>query len=456
MKNHLRNYVTSALLLLPVSAAMLGAPSAAMAQPATPELGSLNVTADAGLRPGSRLTFRLTGTPRARATIRIRGLRDLISLRETTPGVFVGGYTVKRNDRLDGDTEVRASLRHGNRVVSAAYDLDETMTAVIAPAPAPVPAPVPVAVPVPQPLRIERFGMAPVERIEPGAELVFALEGQPGATVSVDLPGVDTDVRMRETRPGFYEGSYTLRRADNLNPNRPFVATLRLGDRFVTSNLNMLAARPAADNRQSPDNRPPSLVNMSPRDGEAVAGGPPVHITANFQDYGGSGVDPASVQIVVSGRNVTRESQINRDALSFRGVLPPGRHTVDVTARDQAGNAVRQGWSFDVVAAAPVNVPITILNHGNNGQIGQGPTRVEGRTVPNANVAVNVSAVAPIGGVLNISQELLSQNVQADANGNFAFTFVPQFPVPGTRYDITLVSTRGNLRDDHRLVLVQR
>ena len=159
------------------------------------------------------------------------------------------------------------------------------------------------------------------------------------------------------------------------------------------------------------------------------------------------------MQILVSGRNVTREAQINRQSFSFRGVLPPGRHSVEVTARDQAGNVVRQGWSFDVAAA---NVPIQILNHNNNDQVGSGPTLVQGRTVPNATVAVTVNAVAPIGGVVNISQQLMSQNVQADGNGNFSFSFVPQFPVPGTRYDITLVSTRGNLRDDHRMVLVQR
>jgi hypothetical protein len=57
-------------------------------------------------------------------------------------------------------------------------------------------------------------------------------------------------------------------------------------------------------------------------------------------------VDPASVRIVVSGRNVTPEAQIDRQLLSFRGALPPGRHTVEVTARDLAGNAVRKSWSF--------------------------------------------------------------------------------------------------------------
>lgn len=451
--NYFRNYVTSAMLLLPAAFALVAAPMSAMAQPATPEVRSLDTDADAGFQAGSLLRFRLIGTPKVQASIRIRGLRDAIALRETAPGVYVGRYTLKRTDRVNGDAEVRAILRRGNRIGAETFTLDETMNAApVAVAPAPVPAPVP-AVP---PLRIERFGMVPIERIEPGAELQFAVEGPPGATVSVDLPGVERDLRLRESRPGHYEGSYTIRRADDFNPNRPLVATLRSGDRVATANLNILLGRSGVDNRPTAgDNQPPSVVNTTPRDGETVAAGP-VQIAGGFDDRGGSGVDPASVQIVVSGRNVTREAQINRQSFSFRGVLPPGRHSVEVTARDVAGNAVRTGWNFDVAAAAPVNVPIQILNHGNNDQVGSGATLVQGRTVPNANVSVTVNAVAPLGGVVNISQELLSQNLQADSSGNFSFTFVPRFPVPGTRYDITLVSTRGNLRDDHRLVLIQR
>ena len=453
MNKQLRNYVTSAMLLLPAAVALVAVPTSAMAQPATPEVSSLDTDADAGLEAGSLLRFRLIGTPRVQASVRVRGLRDAVALRETTPGVYVGRYTLKRTDRVTPESEVRAVVRRGNRIGAETFTLAETMNtapvAVVPPAP-PVPAPLPA-------LRIERFGMVPIERVEPGAELQFAVEGMPGSTVSIDLPGVERDLRLRETRAGHFEGSYTIRRADDINPNRPFVATLRNGDRTVTANLNLALARPVVEVRPpAADNRPPSLINTLPRDGETIAGGPPVQISGNFDDHGGTGVDPASVQIVVSGRNVTREAQVNRQSFNFRGVLPPGRHTVDVTARDLAGHAVRQGWSFDVAAAAPVNVPIQILNHSNNGQVGSGPTLVQGRTVPNANVAITVNAIAPIGGVLNISQELYSQTLQADGNGNFSFSFVPQFPVPGTRYDITLVSTRGNLRDDHRMVLVQR
>ena len=455
MKNHVRNYVTSALLMLPASFVMVALPTSALAQPAAPEVDTLDIEADAGLAPGSRLRVQLVATPRLKASLRIRGLRQTLPLRETSPGVYVGRYTLKNTDRVTGDSPVRALLTRGNRTTGFEYVLSDTLDAPAAAA-QPVPAP-PAPVAVPQ-LRIERFGMAPIERIEPGAELNFVVEGLPGATVSIDLPGVERDLRLRETRPGHYEGGYTIRRADDLNPNRPIVATMRSGDRVVTANLNM-QVRQGADNRPSGDNRPPTLTQLVPSDGATVPAGQTVHVAAPFDDAGGSGVDPASVQLIVSGRNVTREAQISAQSLSFWTPLPVGRHSVDVTARDQAGNVMRKSWAFNVAAAAvavPANVPIQILSHNNNGQVGQGATTVQGRTGPNASVAVTVQASAPLGGIVNIQQTLFQQTLQADGNGNFSFTFSPQFTLPGTRYEILMVSTRANVSHETRMTLIQR
>jgi hypothetical protein len=450
MKTHLRNYVTSALLLLPAAASLVALPTSALAQPATPEVRSLDVEADAGLEPGSSLRFRLVGTPHVKANVRIRGLRAAIALREVQPGVYVGRYTLKRADRLAPDAEVRAMLTRGNRTVVADYDLGRMMAE-----PPVVAAPPPV--PAPPALRIERFGMVPIERIEPGAELQFALDGMPGAQASVDLPGVERDVRLRETRPGHYEGAYTIRRSDDIHRDRPLVATLKAGDRVVTATIGLMVGRQGAENRQpDTDHRPPSLALLVPSDGATVAGGPSVHVAGTFQDAGGSGVDPDSVRITVSGRDVTREAQITRQSFSYWGPLPAGRHTVDVSARDHAGNVVHKGWSFEVAAAVPANLPVQVLNHSTNEQVGRGPTQVQARTAPNASVAVTVQAVAPLGGVLNISQTLFSQTLQADGNGNFGFSFAPQLTIPGTRYDVTMVSTRGDLSLETTLSLYQR
>lgn len=440
---HLRSPVAALMLLLPGAFTLTALPATAIAQPALPEVRSLEVRTDGDLRPGSRLNFRAVGTPRAKTVVRVRGLRERIALRETAPGVYVGRYTIKRGDVVQDDREVRVSLRVRNRTATAGYTLAEVMAA-----PPVANVPPPVVVPTAPPLRIERFGVTPLERIEPGAELRFALDGAPGGTVVVDLPGVANDVGLREVRPGHYEGGYTLRRADNLNPSRPIVATLRVGDRVVTASLAVPVVQA--------DNRPPQIVNLSPREGDAVPGGPSIQVSAHFEDRGGSGVDPASVRIMVSGRNVTQDAQVTPTAVSYRASLPPGRHTVDITARDRAGNAMRREWSFEVAAAVPATVPLQILNHGHNGGVEGGSTVVQGRTAPFAAVEAKVDAIAPVPGGFNVAQQVYAQTLQADGNGNFSFSFSPRFPIPGTRYEVSLASTKAGVKSDTRLTLYQR
>lgn len=349
MKQHLRNCIASAFLALPAAATLVALPGTAVAQPA-PEVRSLEAVADGPVAPGTMLTFTMEGTPRSTARVRLRGLRESIALRETRRGVYVGSYTIKRGDRIEPDSGIRATLVSGNRTAAADYEMAELLPQ------RPLPLPPPVA----QAPRIERFGMAPVERIEPGADLRFALEGTPGATAVVDLPGIRDDIEMREVRPGYYEGRYTIRRSDDFNPNRPIVATLRNGDRVVTATLNPAGGgRPGADNRppvepRGPtygDNRAPTLTFLVPEDGATVPAGPSVHVAGTFEDFGGGGVVPRSVQVIVSGRNVTQQTEISLTSFSYWGALPPGRHTVEVTGRDAAGNAMRKTWGFNVAPA---------------------------------------------------------------------------------------------------------
>lgn len=464
MNKNLRNSVASAFLLLPAAAAIVALPSTALAQPAGPEVRSLEATADGRLEPGTLLTFRLEGTPRAQASVRIRGLREAIALRETERGVYMGRYTITRGDRIEPDAGVRALLENGNRQASADYEL-----AAILPLPRGQQPPPRVA-----DLRIERFGMTPLERIEPGADMRFMLEGTPGAAVLVDLPGIGNNLALREVRPGVYEGSYTLRRADNFNPSRPIVATLRMGDRVATANINPGGGRPGGDNRPTnADNRPPTLKFLDPAEGSTVAPGRQAHVAATFDDAGGSGIDPASVQILLSGRNITREAQINRETFSYWGpALPPGRHTVDVAAKDAAGNLMRKSWSFDVASGVmppppaarppvvlvpvPTNLAVQVLNHYDNDAIGPDPVLVRGRTAPNAVVAITVHAVPPAPPAAGRARIVYAQTVQADGEGNFTFTMVPGTPYPGERYDIVMVARRANVSQESRFSLMQQ
>lgn len=223
MKAHIRNHVAAIFLLAPAAVTLSALPAVVAAQTATPEVFSFQVSSDGGLAPGARLQFTLQGTPRAMASVRIRGAREAISLNETARGVYTGRYIISRRDRIEPDSPIRAVMRHGNLSVAANYSFPpdiEQMAAV-----------------APQQLRIERFHMATQDRIEPGAELRFTLEGIPGASASVDLPGIASNVMLRETRPGHYEGTYVVRRSDSLDMSGSIVATLRAGDRVTTSTL---------------------------------------------------------------------------------------------------------------------------------------------------------------------------------------------------------------------------
>jgi len=99
MKKQLRNYVASAILMLPVAATLVALPSTVMAQ-AAPEVRALDATADGRIEPGTSITFTLEGTPRSQASVRIRGMRENITLRETQPGVYVGRDPTHGHDRI--------------------------------------------------------------------------------------------------------------------------------------------------------------------------------------------------------------------------------------------------------------------------------------------------------------------------------------------------------------------
>jgi hypothetical protein len=370
MNKILRNHIASIFLLAPAAATLVALPVGALAQQAAPEVRSLQVSADEGLEPGSRMTFTLVGTPRADAEVRVASLRDAIPMQETSRGVYVGHYTLRRGDRASPDSEVRATLRVGNRSSSASYALNETMGSRRAVAPPP-----PVR-PVEPPLRIERFGMAQFDRLEPGTELRFALDGAPGGTVIIDLPGVANDVALREVRPGHYEGGYTVRRSDRFNFNQPLVATLRVGDRVVTSSM----AFPQGSVREAA---------------------------------------PAP-----------------RVPLPLPVPLPPPPAAV-------------------VIPSHPLAAELTSPLH--NGDIGTDPVLIMGRTAPNATVFVTVHASAPPGVVLrDLPPILVRETVQADPSGAFRFQLNPQIPYPGVRYDITMVSSRGPVKEETRATLFQR
>ena len=440
----------SLLLLLLASCFIAAAPQLAGAQPRgrpAPEIRNFEAGLSDQLAPGSEIDFTLEGTPNGQASVRLSGINRTIALRETERGVYEGSYTLSRRDRLGSQPTARATLRVRKLATVATQALVGTAQPVAAqPTPPPPPPPAPAAAP----LAIERFNVTPVARIEPGAELRFAVVGTPGARASFTIDGVVKDVAMTEARPGRYEGAYTIRRNDNFPPSLNIVASLQASGQTIRSELNQALLV---------DARPPTVRNLAPQNNETVTGST-VSVSATFDDRGGVGVDPKSVKLLIDGQDVTRNASVTPQFLTWRGELRPGTHSVDVTAADNAGNAVRQNWVFIVAntQTAPIaaTLPLQITSHANNAQVSGGAIEVRGRTAPDAQVDVQVQMIASLAGAFGINQRVSSQTLRSDANGDFAFRFQPQIPVPGARYEATVTATKSGLSRETQLVLFQQ
>lgn len=223
------------------------------ARPAlAPAIDGLEVNADAGFLPGSTLDFTVRGTPGGQMRVQVPGSPIDLALKESSPGRYTGSYTVRRTDQLDAQALIRAQLSARGTTARSEFRFPSSFAArlpadtAVASAPAgPVVTPLPsvtgpVNVQAPPPpaaqVRIDRFDAKPVARLAPGERLEFVVEGVPGATVTVDWPGLQGSLLLREERPGRYVGTYTLRPQDTVQPG-PAVATLASGGRRVTAQL---------------------------------------------------------------------------------------------------------------------------------------------------------------------------------------------------------------------------
>jgi outer membrane lipoprotein SlyB len=91
--------------------------------------------------------------------------------------------------------------------------------------------------------RIEAFNVNEVRRLEPGTELNFDLYGSPGGNATVRIDGATRNLHMTETRPGTYQGTYTIGVHDRLRPDSQVTANLRAGGQVTTRLLGEALVR---------------------------------------------------------------------------------------------------------------------------------------------------------------------------------------------------------------------
>ncbi len=442
-----------------VAAAMLLAPLAFLAQPvqaqtratvATPSITNMALNSDAGLSAGATLRAEVIATPNARrATLALGNSGVTMTLRQQTPGKYVGSYVVRRADRIDPTQLLTARVTFGERTYSRQFNYPTSFQALSMGA-------------APSSMAIERFVMRPMGRIEAGRELRFRLRGTPGADAWLDIPGVIRGVDLVEVRPGVYEGNYTVRRRDDVNAFSRAVATLRNGNQRATARVDLRGRD--EDFGEAPatprDERSPQITELTPANGERVGERGRTMISARLQDEG-SGIDRDSVRLRINGRDAGPDLRVSEEDVRFRTDLEPGRYTAELSVRDRAGNSTTKSWTFDVAPGDRVGsgpLPLSVTSHRDNAVVdGNGNLSIQGRTAPNASVRIQVDSVANVAGLLGVSQPVADTTVQADRNGHFAVNISPRgLPIPGTRYDLRLTATSGSQSAEERLTLIQR
>lgn len=406
---------------------------------AAPKITGFDVDQVTTLRPGTTVDFTLSGTPKARATVRIGGIPRVIVLKETGRGFYEGSYTVRQKDRISGRATVVATLSKGNSHTIAR--LGKSIVASAAPMPSEPTEPTSIA--------ITKFSVDSYDNLEPGTELDFTLLGTPAGRATYTIENVIANRRMREVRPGVYTGSYTIRRQDKLPAVLNVVATLQVNDQIVRAQLDkQLVTHPSPNPGANP------FSNFAPRHNESIPYSNNFTVSGDFEDDPRKGgVDPRSIQILFDGRDVTGQSTISTHGFSYRPTnLVSGRHSVEVRGRDYNGNIVRSNWDFRMLDAAPVaTFPLDITSPHDGAEVGSGAIEVKGRTLPNASVQIGVTA-----GILGLSQRIYDNTLQADRQGYFSFSFQPQIRVPGARYDVTIRATRDNDMRERKISLIQQ
>lgn len=190
-----------------------------------------------------------------------------------------------------------------------------------------------------------------------GSRLTISVRGTTRGAATFHIPGVATDIGMRETRtgvypvqPGVYTGTYVVRAGDGAR-NVGVFATLTVRD---TSAVGM-SAQPVTI-----DTRPPIVMAQYPRSGTRLANLRP-NISVEFLDLE-SGVNPASVRLLVNGQNVTARASISESSVSYNPPAPfrPGPVRVELTVADRAGNTLRAAWTFTITAPDGLITSVTI------------------------------------------------------------------------------------------------
>ncbi len=117
--------------------------------------------------------------------------------------------------------------------------------------------------------------------------------------------------------------------------------------------------------RVETDTTPPSITDLSPKDASTIYYTTPT-ISAKYSDDK-SGIDKTTVKILVNAVDVTASSTITDEDISYAvpdGKLTEGGVTVNIEAKDNAGNLAAKEFGFEIkILTAEEALELVKINH---------------------------------------------------------------------------------------------
>jgi Glucodextranase, domain B/Bacterial Ig-like domain len=223
---------------------------------------------------------------------------------------------------------------------------------------------------------------------------------------------------------------------------------------------------------QTADTQPPVIAFTTPAAGSLLAAVEPT-IAATYSDSG-SGIDPASVHLLLDGTDRTAEAQVTGSGLTFTPSAPlaDGGHTAQVTVRDRAGNQAQAAVSFTTDTVPPAIVFTSPSTEG--GFVNSAALLVTGTVSdasPVVSVQINGTQVPFVNGMFQSTitlvdgvNEVLINAQDAAGNQGIASRFVtldttpPELqvktPSSGQIVNASEIQVTGQATDDRELAEV--
>jgi hypothetical protein len=306
--------------------------------------------------------------------------------------------------------------------------------------------------------QIDSFTVTPVSQLTPGTELVFTLQGTPNGQASFTLGNLATNIPMRETEPGVYQGRYTIRTQDRLSNNTVVRANLAQGGRIASTRLEQPLVGDTGTGNQ-PNQSGLYIDRFTVQPASQVTPGTELTFTLTGTPNAIATFTIAGIAVNQPMREVSPGIYEGEYVIRSRDVFPAGG--TPVTGRLRSGQQVVQAQLNPSLGAGSGSgtptgqIPLEIISPANNSRV-SGTVEVRGRSAPNTIVNVNVNAVTSLAGVVGLNRNVLTRTVQTDSQGNFSFSFNSSLAVRGTRYEVSLTAGQGTQSNPQTLVLIRQ